>query len=90
MDQQVFWNFLNKRLKPRGGPPCIQSFTLSDGTVLTDEEAIRSAWRDYFKDLYTAKSLKHYNDNLKAEVLHRLEAIPLAPRTDDSTILRDS
>ena len=50
IDQAYFWKLVNKRKRQQNS---VHPLKLKDGSVLTDPNEIRNAWKCYFEDLFT-------------------------------------
>ncbi len=74
LDQRAFWALINKKYKPPSGSGT-KPFLKPDGTILTGEDQIREAWKEYFEDLYTPKNKPHYDEAFREEVEERLSDI---------------
>lgn len=75
LDQRSFWGLVNRRYKPPSGNVGVKPFLAPDGTVLTGEEQIREAWKDYFENLYTPKNPPHYDEAFRVTTEQRLRDI---------------
>lgn len=69
VDQKYFWHMVNKHKKKQNSASPIK---ISSGEVLTNCNAIRDAWKDYFQKLYTPDVTNQYDEEFRKVVEERL------------------
>lgn len=79
LNQDYFWKLINGRRKDR--VTVVHPFQKPDGTVLTDVSDIRSAWGEYYKDLYTPKD-HGFSETFKAYVDDVVDSSDFEPKND--------
>lgn len=83
MNQDYFWRLINRKRGNKSG--VVNPFQNPDGTVLTDVAEIRSAWAEYYENVYSAKD-NGYSQTFREHVESVIDGVDYSPQSDSVTL----
>ena len=84
IDQKLFWKLVNNRRKPKNSQP--HPVKDKEGATVREIDKIVKVWKDYYDDLYTPKTLEHFDNQFKLMVDQEIREIDMTPRNDGDVL----